>query len=59
MVGAPGGEFDGVTAFEGAEAGPLPLELIAVTVKVYVVPLVKPVMVVVVGSGDPETVVGD
>ncbi len=42
-------EADGVTEFDGAEAVPVPAELAAVTVKVYVVPLVKPVMVI----GDP------
>lgn len=35
----------GVTAAEGAEAGPVPALLVAETVKVYVVPLVSPVTV--------------
>ena len=33
----------GVTAFDGAEGGPVPTTLVAVTVKVYDVPLVNPV----------------
>ena len=33
IVGAPG-TVAGVTVFEGAEAGPVPTELVAVTVKV-------------------------
>ena len=41
-VGAPG-TVAGVTAFDGAEAGPVPTALVAVTVKVYAVPLVSPV----------------
>ena len=41
---------DGVTAFDGADAGPLPFGLVAVTVNVYVVPLVRPVTV---GSSAP------
>src|ERR1043166_2324601 len=35
----------GVTAFEAADAGPVPAELVAVTVKVYEVPLVSPATV--------------
>ena len=36
MVGAPGGTgaATGVTVFEGDEAGPVPIELVAFTVKV-------------------------
>ena len=47
----------GVTALEGFDGGPLPLGLDAVTTKVYVVPLVKPATVVLVGAGVPLTVV--
>ena len=43
-VGAPGGA-DGVTAADAADAGPVPVELAAVTVNVYEVPLASPVMV--------------
>ena len=43
MVGAPGTPA-GVTLFEAAEAGPVPIALVAVTVKVYAVPLVSPVI---------------
>ena len=35
----------GVTELLAAEAEPVPAELVAVTVKVYAVPLVKPVTV--------------
>jgi hypothetical protein len=42
-VGAPGTvTLVGVTAFDAADAGPVPAELVAVTVKVYAVPLVRP-----------------
>ena len=47
-VGAPGGP-DGVTAFDGADAGPVPDPLVALTVNVYAVPIVRPVAV----HGDP------
>jgi len=58
-VGAPGGVGGlGVTLFDGAEAGPVPALFVADTVKVYAVPLVSPVMVVVVAGGDPTIVVG-
>jgi hypothetical protein len=40
-VGAPG-TVAGMTLFDGVDAGPVPAELVAVTVKVYAVPLVKP-----------------
>lgn len=43
-VGAPG-TVAGVTAFEAVDAGPEPLMFLAVTVKVYAVPLVSPVTV--------------
>ena len=36
----------GTTLFEAAEAGPMPFALVAVTVKVYEVPLVRPVIVI-------------
>src|SRR5947209_20508256 len=41
-VGAPGTVI-GVTAFDGADGGPVPTALVAVTVKVYDVPLLRPV----------------
>jgi hypothetical protein len=41
-VGAPGTVKLGVTLFDGADAGPVPAEFLAVTVKVYAVPLLKP-----------------
>jgi hypothetical protein len=47
----------GVTAFEGGEAGLVPTELDAVTVNVYVVPLVRPVIVALALGGLPVTVV--
>jgi len=37
------GVVAGVTEFEAAEAEPVPTALVAVTVKVYAVPLVRPV----------------
>jgi hypothetical protein len=43
-VGAPG-VLAGVMAFDGAEAALVPTALVAVTVNVYVVPLVRPVTV--------------
>jgi hypothetical protein len=36
----------GVTEFDGAEAGPVPAALVAVTVKVYAVPFASPVTVI-------------
>ena len=42
-VGAPG--VPSVIELEAAEAGPVPMALVAVTVKVYVVPFVSPVIV--------------
>jgi hypothetical protein len=42
IVGVPGTPA-GVTLFDGADAGPVPAEFVAVTVKVYAVPLVSPV----------------
>ena len=51
IVGAPG-TVARVTLLEGAEAGPVPAALVAVTVKVYAVPLVNPVTVT--GDAAPE-----
>jgi hypothetical protein len=48
----------GVTALDGADAGPLPLAFAAVTVNVYVVPVVRPLTVVLVDGGVPVTVFG-
>jgi hypothetical protein len=45
IVGAPG-TVEGITEFEAALAGPVPMEFVAVTVKVYVVPLIKPFTVI-------------
>ena len=44
IVGAPG-TVAGVTVFDGADAGPVPTALVAVTVKVYAAPLVRPATV--------------
>ena len=44
MVGAPG-TVAGVTAFEAADGAPVPTKFVAVTVKVYDVPFVRPVTV--------------
>jgi hypothetical protein len=46
-VGAPG-TAAGVTAFEAVDAGPVPNEVVAVTVNVYDVPFVRPFTVAVV-----------
>src|SRR6476619_3706635 len=54
-----GGAGEGVTLFDGADAGPVPRPLAAVTVKVYAVPLVSPVTVADVTGGLPVTVVVD
>ena len=43
-----------MTALEGDEAGPVPAEFVAVTVKVYVVPFVNPVIVT--GLSEPVAV---
>ena len=56
-VGAPG-NVAGVTGLDGAEACPVPVALVAATVKVYAVPLVSPVTVVEVAGGFPVTVTG-
>ena len=42
-VGGPGTIAIGTTLLEAAEAGPVPAALVAFTVNVYVVPLVRPV----------------
>ena len=47
----------GVTALDGADAGPVPIALVALTVNVYAVPLVSPVTVALVAGGVPVTVV--
>ena len=57
-VGAPGAVgAAGVTALDALDAGPVPIKLVAVTVKVYVVPLVRLVTVALVVGGEPVTVV--
>ena len=48
----------GVTAADGADAGPVPTLLVAVTVNVYAVPFVRPLTVALVGAGLPVTVSG-
>ena len=56
-VGAPGGFGTvGVTAFEGTDSWPAPAPLIAATLKVYVVPPVRPVTVA--EAAGANTVVG-
>jgi hypothetical protein len=42
LVAAPGGSA-GVTALDAADEGPVPITLVAATVKVYAVPSVSPV----------------
>ena len=44
LVGAPG-TVRGVIAADGADASPVPMPFVAATVKVYAVPLVRPVTV--------------
>ena len=44
MVGAPG-TVAGVTLLDAPDAAPVPTAFVAVTVKVYAVPLVSPVTV--------------
>ena len=46
----------GITAVVAADAGPVPPALLAVTVKVYAVPLTRPVIVTVVVGAATETV---
>ena len=48
----------GVTAFDAADAGPVPTPFVAVTLNVYAVPFVNPVTVVEVAGGAPVIVVG-
>jgi len=55
IVGAGGGPV-GVTAVDAAEAGPVPAALVAVTVNVYEVPLLRPVTVADVGVTDAVAV---
>jgi len=45
---------DGVTWFDGPDAGPVPAEFVAVTVKVYAVPFASPVTVI--GEAEPVAV---
>ena len=45
-VGVPGAVTAGVTEDDAVEAVPVPTELVATTVKVYPVPLVRPVTVI-------------
>jgi hypothetical protein len=53
LVGAPGAVGAlGVTEFDGADAGPVPMALVALTVNVYVVPLVSPAMRALVTGGE-------
>ena len=47
----------GITALDGTDAGLVPTELVAVTVNVYEVPLLRPLTVVAVGAGLPLTTV--
>ena len=48
MAGVPKSKIvsAGVTAADAADAGPVPMPLVAATVNVYAVPLVRPVTVV-------------
>src|SRR2546430_2671916 len=55
---AGGGLLVGVTAPDAAEAGPVPMALVADTVNVYAVPLVRPATVADVAGGLPPTRVG-
>ena len=48
----------GVTAFDAALAAPVPTLLVAATLKVYAVPLVRPDTIVDVAGGVPVTVTG-
>jgi hypothetical protein len=51
----PTGGTIGVTLLEAALAGPVPVALVAVTVKVYAVPVVNPVTVI--GDDEPVAVI--
>ena len=55
---AAGGVLAGVTGADGADAGPVPTALVAVTMNVYAVPFVRPVTVADGEGGLPVTVVG-
>ena len=46
LVGTPGAIAAGVPADDALEAVPVPTELVAVTGKVYAVPLVSPITVI-------------
>ena len=46
MVGAPGMPRFGVTLFDAADAGPLPMALIALTTQVTALPFGRPVTVI-------------
>ena len=54
-VGVPGVVAAGVTEDEALEVVPVPTALVAVTVKVYAVPLVRPVTVI--GEDVPVAVI--
>jgi hypothetical protein len=54
-VGAPGTVGAGMTVLDGADSGPVPTEFVAVTVKKYTCPFVRPVMVVLVTGGSMST----
>jgi len=56
-VGAPGTVAEGVTGVDAADTGLVPTALVAVTLNVYAVPLVSPVIVVLVPGGVPVIVV--
>jgi hypothetical protein len=53
------GTVAGVTAEEAADSGPVPTALVAMTVNVYAVPLVRPVTAALVAGGFPLTVIVD
>jgi hypothetical protein len=53
LVGAPG-TVAGVTEFDAVDTVLVPITFVAVTVKVYAVPLVKPVIVI--GDAPPVAV---
>ena len=54
-VGASGAIGAGVTADDALEVVPVPTRLVATTVKVYAVPLVRPVTVI--GDDVPDAVI--
>ena len=59
-VGAPGAVAGsaGVTLADGADAGLVPIALVAVTTNVYALPLVSPVTVAVVAGAAAVAVIG-